>query len=44
MNDPARQACLVGVDPSQVRIGMAVEVFFEHMSDELIVPRLKPRP
>ncbi len=34
---------VVGVEPSEVRIGMPVEVFFEHMSDELVVPRFKPR-
>ena len=27
---------IVGADPSEVRIGMRVEVFFEHMSDELV--------
>jgi len=34
---------LVEVDPADVRIGLEVEVVFERMSDELTVPRFRPR-
>ena len=34
---------LVEIDPSEVRIGLAVEVVFEKMSDELVVPRFRPK-
>lgn len=34
---------VIDCDPAEVRIGMPVEVFFEKMSDELSVPRFRPR-
>ncbi len=34
---------VVDIDPSKVRVGMEVEVVFEKMSDELMVPRFRPR-
>lgn len=34
---------LVEVDPAEVRVGLEVEVVFEEMSDELTVPRFRPR-
>lgn len=34
---------VVDVDPAEVQVGMAVEVFFEEMSDELKVPRFRPK-
>ncbi|MDG2307259.1 MAG: OB-fold domain-containing protein [Candidatus Binatia bacterium] len=34
---------LVEIDPSEVRIGLEVEVVFEHMSEELVVPRFRPK-
>jgi uncharacterized OB-fold protein len=33
---------LVGVDPSDVEIGMAVELVWEDMSEDLAVPRFRP--
>ena len=34
---------LVGVDPAAVAIGMPVELVWEDMSDELAIPRFRPR-
>jgi uncharacterized OB-fold protein len=34
---------LVGIAPEDVRIGLPVEVVWEDMSDELSVPRFRPR-
>lgn len=34
---------IVDCDPADVKIGMAVEVVFEEMSDELTVPRFRPK-
>jgi uncharacterized OB-fold protein len=34
---------LVGVDPHQIRIGMPVEVTFEKMSDEVMLPKFRTR-
>lgn len=34
---------LIGIEPSEVRVGLPVEVVFEKMSDELTVPRFRPR-
>jgi uncharacterized OB-fold protein len=35
---------LVGVDPDHVPIGMAVEVEFERVDDELVLHRFRPVP
>ena len=34
---------VVAADPAQVRIGMPVEVVWEDMSEELAIPRFRPR-
>ena len=34
---------LVGVDPSEIHIGMEVEVAFEPTADDMAVPVFKPR-
>jgi|SRR5579884_1697775 len=34
---------VVGVPPDQVKVGDAVEVFFDPVSDELSIPRFRPR-
>jgi uncharacterized OB-fold protein len=34
---------LVGVSPREIRIGMPVEVTFEKMSDEVMLPKFRPR-
>jgi uncharacterized OB-fold protein len=35
---------LTGVAPDEVEIGMAIEVFFERMSDEISLPYFRPVP
>lgn len=35
---------LVDAPPTAARIGLAVEVVFEEMGPELVVPRFRPRP
>ncbi len=34
---------LVGIKPHDIRIGMPVEVTFEKMSDEIMLPKFRPR-
>jgi len=34
---------VVGVDPDEVEIGMPLEVVWEDMSEELAIPRFRPR-
>ncbi|HTR62994.1 MAG TPA: Zn-ribbon domain-containing OB-fold protein [Candidatus Binataceae bacterium] len=34
---------LVGIKPHDIRIGMPVEVTFEKMSDEVMLPKFRPR-
>ena len=34
---------LVGIEPAEVAIGLAVELVWEDMSPELAVPRFRPR-
>lgn len=34
---------LLGVDPHKIRIGMPVEVTFEKVSDEVMLPKFRPR-
>ena len=34
---------LVGIKPHEIRIGMPVEVTFEKMSDEVMLPKFRPR-
>jgi uncharacterized OB-fold protein len=34
---------LVGIQPHDIRIGMPVEVAFEKMSDEVMLPKFRPR-
>ena len=34
---------LVGIKPHDIRIGMPVEVIFEKMSDEVMLPKFRPR-
>ncbi len=34
---------LVGVNPREIRIGMPVEVTFEKVSDEVMLPKFRPR-
>jgi uncharacterized OB-fold protein len=33
---------VIGIEPSKVRCGMAVEVVFDRLSDELTLPRFRP--
>jgi uncharacterized OB-fold protein len=33
---------LTGIKPHEIRIGMPVEVFFEKMSDEVMLPKFRP--
>lgn len=33
---------LCGIEPEDVRIGMPVEVFFEHFDDGLVLPQFRP--
>jgi uncharacterized protein len=34
---------VVGIKPHEIRIGMPVEVTFEKMSDEVLLPKFRPR-
>ena len=34
---------LIGIKPHDIRIGMPVEVTFEKMSDEVMLPKFRPR-
>jgi uncharacterized OB-fold protein len=34
---------LVGVGPREIRVGMPVEVTFEKVSDEVMLPKFRPR-
>lgn len=34
---------VVGIKPHEIRIGMPVEVTFEKMSDEVMLPKFRPR-
>jgi uncharacterized OB-fold protein len=34
---------LVGIDPAAVRIGLSVELVWEDMSEDLAIPRFRPR-
>ncbi|MGO9450725.1 MAG: Zn-ribbon domain-containing OB-fold protein [Candidatus Binataceae bacterium] len=34
---------LVGIKPDEIKIGMPVEVTFERMSDEVMLPKFRPR-
>lgn len=36
-------ANIVGCDPGEVRVGLAVETVFDDVSDELTLPRFRPR-
>jgi uncharacterized OB-fold protein len=34
---------LVGIEPHEIKIGMPVEVTFERVSEELMIPKFRPR-
>jgi uncharacterized OB-fold protein len=35
---------IVGVDPGELEIGMRLEVVFERVSEDVVVPKFKPAP